>query len=624
MSLLAELKRRNVIRVGIAYCITAWLLAQVGEFAFDNFGAPEWVLRTVVVVLLMGLPLVLIFAWAFELTPEGIKREREVDRSESITRVTGRKLDRSIIVFLAVALAWFAWDKFLAAPDAVPEPAAVVEPSTVTADPPAAAVPGKSVAVLPFVALSNGPDDEYFADGLTEEILNSLAQLPELLVTARTSAFSFKGQEIPIPEIAQALGVKHVVEGSVRRSGDRLRVTAQLVRAEDAFHLWSQNYDESSVDTIAVQENIAEQIARALDVVLDEQKRETMRQAGLRDVEAFIAYQKGNEWFEKAHGDADRNESLREANRYFDEVIARVPDFAPVYREHADLYAHILNDVAIGIAPEELGIREDELPEVAAAVIADHEAAVKFARTAELRHAAELDLAFISGNWRGLGGRIDRALESDGCEATGWQSIVADAFGYSARFAERAQEIVTCDPRSSVSWFTLVRATMRSGQLDDALRLARQGLDIAPGNWLRAEYVLALAANGQYEDAMRQIDTEVADADVVALMRTLVHAASGDRENYSVWSDEMNATGAPKFWTLNAAAWGGRRETANELAAVIDAHEFGPVVLAQIAVWCSCGAPWDLDATPNFSDKIREGNLAWPPPPAMSWPLKTW
>ncbi len=200
MSFTAELKRRNVIRVGIAYIIVGWVLAQIAEFAFENFGAPGWVLKSVVVVLLLGLPLALIFAWAFEMTPEGLKREADVDRSRSVTSQTGRKLDFLIIGILVLALGWFSFDKFYANIRSQPLP----EPTVLE----------KSVAVLPFVALSNGTDDEYFADGLTEEILNSLAQLPELLVTARTSAFSFKGQNIPIQEIAAALGVNHIVEGS--------------------------------------------------------------------------------------------------------------------------------------------------------------------------------------------------------------------------------------------------------------------------------------------------------------------------------------------------------------------------------------------------------------------------
>ena len=224
----------------------------------------------------------LIFAWAFELTPEGIKLEKEVDRDDSITSQTGRKLDRTIIVVLALALAWFAWDKFASAPESGPVTAMVNETAVQAPETETNAEPSnKSVAVLPFVAMSSGPDDEYFADGLTEEILNSLAQLPELLVTARTSAFSFKGQDLPIDDIAAKLGVRHVVEGSVRRSGDRLRVTAQLIRADDGFHLWSENYDSTSDDAIAVQENIAERIATALNVVLDDEKRDAMRRAGI-------------------------------------------------------------------------------------------------------------------------------------------------------------------------------------------------------------------------------------------------------------------------------------------------------------------------------------------------------
>ena len=304
MSLFTELNRRNVIRVGIAYAIVAWVIAQIAEFAFQNFGAPEWVLKTVVVLLLLGLPIALIFAWAFEMTPDGIKREKEVDRSQSIVAQTGHKLDRVIIAILVVALGWFAWDKFSAGVDSKSAPEVVAEAAAVDQ------LQDKSVAVLPFLALSSGQDDEYFADGLTEEILNSLAQLPELLVTARTSAFSFKGQDIPVQEIASALGVRHIVEGSVRRSGERLRVTAQLIRAEDGFHLWSENYDSSSIDTIAVQENIAEQIAAALDVVLDEKKRAAMHKAGLRDVEAFTLYQKGLRVYAQAHGEMNTIDGL--------------------------------------------------------------------------------------------------------------------------------------------------------------------------------------------------------------------------------------------------------------------------------------------------------------------------
>ena len=289
MGLIAELKRRNVIRVAIAYGVIAWVLAQVADLAFDGFDAPTWVLKSVLVILALGFPLAVFFAWAFELTPEGVKKQAEVDRSQSITQHTGRKLNYLIIAVLGVAVGLLLVDKFVKRET----PATEVPVAVTTTD--------KSVAVLPFVAMSNGPDDEYFADGLTEEILNSLAQLPELLVTARTSAFSFKGLDVPIPEVAAKLGVAHVVEGSVRRSGDQMRITAQLIRAHDGFHLWSETYDRSSADSFGVQGEIAEKVAAALDVVLDDTQREQMQNSGLRNPEAFIAFQKGIEIYDRAH-----------------------------------------------------------------------------------------------------------------------------------------------------------------------------------------------------------------------------------------------------------------------------------------------------------------------------------
>ena len=414
MSFFAELQRRNVIRVGIAYVVVAWVIAQVAEFAFENFGAPDWVLKSLVVVLVLCLPIVLIVAWAYELTPEGIKLEKEVDRDESITSQTGRKLDRTIIVVLALALAWFAWDKFVVTTETEPAMTVATETAGKTKEAEQKEVArDKSVAVLPFVAMSSGPDDEYFADGLTEEILNSLAQLPELLVTARTSAFSFKGQDLPVDDIASKLGVKHVVEGSVRRSGDRLRVTAQLIRAADGFHLWSENYDSTSDDAITVQENIAERIAGALDVVLDDEKRDAMRRAGLRNPEAFTLYQKGLDYYERAHGEMDQLEGLRLANEYFEQVMDKVPEFWAVYANHSDLYVHMLNDAVTSQLEDDF--TKETLADAYESALADYEAASRYAPTDRQRYSAELDLAFLSGNWRGIAGRLEKVLAEPGC-----------------------------------------------------------------------------------------------------------------------------------------------------------------------------------------------------------------
>ncbi len=506
------------------------------------------------------------------LTPEGVKREKDVDRSQSITPKTGRKLDRAIIGILLVAVAWFAWDKFVSNPTDVPgtqanagNAASVLQNPDQRDD--------KSVAVLPFVAMSSGPDDEYFADGLTEEILNSLTQLPELLVTARTSAFSFKGQDVPVQEIATALGVRHIVEGSVRRSGDRLRVTAQLVRANDGFHLWSNNYDSESTDTIAVQENIAEQIASALNVVLDEKKREAMRQAGLRDVEAFTIYQKAVEIYQDAHGQNDIVPELRRANAMLEQVIERVPTFSQVYMDHSDLFIHTLTDDAEGFRG--VGVTDEDVANAFAAAIVDYEAAVRHARTDDVRLMTELDFAYISGDWRNLGRLIEKALQTPGCFQGNWTPIITSAFGYAEQYLKHSYDVLKCDPLRGLSWFNTSRAAQRSGKADEALRLAREGTEIAPGSWLGTELVRTLVAHGLYDEAREANQRHITDADISKLFEALVAVKAGNRARYE--SIEM------EFPT-----------------------------------------PFDLDATPNFAAKLAASDLSWPPPTDMTFPDKDW
>lgn len=280
MAFFAELKRRNVFRVGIAYAVIGWLVAQIAEFALSTFEAPVWVLKAFVVVLLLGLPIALLFAWAFEMTPDGVKREKDVDRSQSVTGTTGRKLNAVIIGTLVLALGYFVWER-----QTLQAPSATAPSTELTSK--------RSIAVLPFVNMSTDPEQEWFADGLTEELLNSLAKTPDVLVAARTSSFGFKGSTEPIPEIAAALGVDHVLEGSVRRGRDSLRITAQLIRANDGFHLWSETYDRPLDDAILVQEDIAVQIATALETALDPSALRAMMAAGTTSVPAYNAYVAG-------------------------------------------------------------------------------------------------------------------------------------------------------------------------------------------------------------------------------------------------------------------------------------------------------------------------------------------
>jgi TolB-like protein len=243
---------------------------------------------------LLGLPIALFFAWAFELTPDGIKREKDVDRSQSITRTTGRKLDRVIIGLLVIAVGYFLWERQagqeLASASISEVPAQQAADTAVEA---AVHSKQRSIAVLPFVNMSSNEEQAWFSDGLTEEILNALARTPDLLVAARTSSFKYKGSNEDIPTIAKALGVAHVLEGSVRSAKDRLRVTAQLIRASDGFHLWSQTYDRQPEDVIAIQEDIAIEIATALETAMDPEALAQMVSSGTSSVPAYNAYLEG-------------------------------------------------------------------------------------------------------------------------------------------------------------------------------------------------------------------------------------------------------------------------------------------------------------------------------------------
>ena len=260
MSLFEELKRRNVIKVAAVYLIVGWLLLQVSDTLAPALHLPEWIHSAVAFILILGLPIAVVFAWAYELTPEGLKKEKDVDRSQSITHVTGRRIDFVIIGLMAVALIYFAADKFLGTPAGDAVQATATAEVTEEAD--------HSIAVLPFVNMSDDPGNEYFSDGLSEELLNALVRSGGLKVTGRTSSFAFKNQNTDLREIGRLLNVANVLEGSVRKYENRVRITAQLIKTADGYHLWSETFDRELDDIFAIQEEIAGHVTGALQVAL--------------------------------------------------------------------------------------------------------------------------------------------------------------------------------------------------------------------------------------------------------------------------------------------------------------------------------------------------------------------
>jgi len=597
--LFQELKRRNVFRVAIAYLAVAWLIIQVADVVFDNIAAPGWLMLSLMFFLAIGFPIAVLFAWAFEMTPEGLKREEDVDRSTSITHETGQKLNRTIIAVLLAAVVFLLVDKLLLKEEA-PE-------DTVT---------DRSVAVLPFVAMSSGEDDEYFADGLTEEILNSLTRVPELLVTARTSAFYFKGKDLPVPVIAESLGVAHVVEGSVRRDGGELRVTAQLIRAADGFHLWSETYDQNTEAEFRVQTDIAEKIAAALDVVLDEDKLSRMQATGMRSPEAFIAYQRGQELYGDAHGLADGLGQLENANEWFDRALAISPGSSNLWLLHADYFTHILRgDISTPISREE----------AYNSLVHDLDMAIETAADRAEQLSASYDKALMTGDWQGIQSLFDEFSRVAKCANTGWINSNTLGYGKARKVLEVSTRITECDPLSHFGWLDSVRANMWLGDFAAAIELAETGYDKTQHESLVTANAVAHVGLGDFDGAEDVVNRLATDSAFKARLRLHILMGRGDREAaQQMFSEMQDGSLARSDLALRVAARLGDRETANRLARELDETPYGYLSLMTVPAQCICGAPWDLDVTPNFRNMLEDAELPWPPASPVNWPLKDW
>jgi len=320
MALIAELRRRNVFRVAAAYLVVGWLLTEVLTTILPTLGAPGWAARAVILTFAFGFIPAVVLSWVFELTPEGIKREHEVDRSDSVTDKTGRKLDYVTIVGVILVVVFFGFFSAKTSDD----------------EPPIVAASNASVAVLPFVNMSDDESNEYFSDGLTETLLHMLAQIPELKVAARTSSFAFKNQNTSIKDIAQALDVAHILEGSVQRVGDRVRITAQLIRAADGFHVWSSSYDRTLDDIFGIQDEIAEKVGTSLsESLLGKPKDEMFAGITTTNSDAYDLYlQARKERATFSYG------GLQAAERLLKGALTIDPDFMDAKSELAVNYIH--------------------------------------------------------------------------------------------------------------------------------------------------------------------------------------------------------------------------------------------------------------------------------------------
>jgi TolB-like protein len=458
MSFFAELNRRNVIKVAVFYGVASWLILQVAELLFDVLGLPESWLRLVLALLVLGLPLVVVFAWVFELTPEGVKREKDVDRSQSITRQTGKRMDVAIVVLLVLAIATVGVDRLL--PE-TPSPATPAEEAPLDAD--KSGPPAQSIAVLPFADLSPAGDQEYFSDGIAEEILNVLVRIEGLKVASRTTSWGFKGQEaLGIPFMAEKMKVRHVLEGSVRKSGDMVRITAQLIDADTDQHLWSETYDRTltASSIFEVQDDIATSIVEQLGIIMDADSVTPSHATDTRNIDAYELYLEAWQLFTERR-------SLRRAIDLFEQAVETDPGFARAWAGLSAVY---------NVAPG-WGINDRDYRTLAG----------EAAETA-VRLNPELSLPYAVLSFAGIDewpvdfeqtlALLDEALARDPKNTTAylWRAIRNLELGYFDRSDRDARQCLEIDPAYEICRSFLALAVLFAGDIDRALEIHETAL----------------------------------------------------------------------------------------------------------------------------------------------------
>lgn len=489
---LFELKRRNVLRVAAFYAAAGWLLVQIATQVLPVFDVPTWTMRVVVVAVVFGFPFALLFSWFYELTPEGLKRENEVDRAQSDTRSTGRKLDRLIIGALAAAVVALLAIQFVPRKDAL----------------------GKAIAVLPLVNETGDPGNEYLSDGLSEELISALAQIKELKVIGRTSSFHFKNTNEESKVIGAALSVGYLLEGSVRKSAGRARIAVNLVRAADGANAWSQIYDRALPDIFAVQAEIAQSVAVALKVALLGDAEKNPDAPSNQNLDAYNAYLQGR-YHEQRYTAAD----LRKAIGYYEVATSSDPHYALAY-------------AALSRSWWALGdITGEDVAEANRKARAAAERAVAEDPNSAEGHAA-LGQVFVSVDRNAKGAEVEyrRAAELGPASAEpkiGLASLLAN-FGRIEEAVQLLEQAVRLEPLSTNAHFDLARLLTSLGRYDEAARSARKAIELQPGGAGTWEMLaLVEAKRGDGEAALKAAAQET-DPDWRAYGIALAQQARGD------------------------------------------------------------------------------------------------
>jgi TolB-like protein/Flp pilus assembly protein TadD len=523
-SFFAELKRRNVYKVAVAYAVVSWLLIQAASIFFPAFNAPQWAMQIVILVLIVGFPIALVFSWAFEITSEGIVRESEVEAGKSITHHTGRKIVAMTVVLAVIAAGLFIFQLIRAR-----------STSSVAAN--AAAMTNKSIAVLPFDNLSRDPDNAYFCEGVQDEILTRLAKVADLKVISRTSTQRFKSAPNDLREIAKQLGVAHILEGSVQKASDQVRVNVQLVNALTDAHLWADTYDRKLTDIFAVETEIAKAIADTLQAKLSGSEQHAIAARPTENTEAHQLYLKGRFFWNKRTGN-----NLKKSIDYFGQAIAVDPNYALAYAGVADAYVFLPGYTA--------GTPQDCYPKAMAAA----KKALDLDDTlAEARTTLAIAMWLYDFDFSQATKEFQRAIERNPNYAIAHQqygNILLTALGRFDDAIAQGKRAVELDPLSLVINTDLGLDHFYARHYDEAVTQLRKTLEMDPGYYFaHVNLGQALEMKGAHDAAIAEYEKARAlndDPSVLGLLAR-VYGLSGNMPEAEKIVDQLKELSKQRY-----------------------------------------------------------------------------
>jgi TolB-like protein/Tfp pilus assembly protein PilF len=474
----AELKRRNVYKVAVAYAVVSWLLIQAASILLPTFEAPSWVMKAFVVFLALGFVVAVIISWAFEMTPQGMKRTADVSADEvrSMPYWSKRKFAAFIIGVAVIATGLLTY-QFLRAPS-----------STIAAN-----ADSKSIAVLPFVNMSADKNDEYLSDGVSEELITALSKITGLQVKARTSSFAFKGKNEDIQKIGELLHANHLLEGSVAKAGNKLRITAQLIQASDGNHEWSDTYDRDMQDIFAVRSEVAQKVAETLKVRLLGEEKRKINKKPTENLEAYNLYRQG-----RYYGDKVSEEGIKKALPFFQHAIEKDPRFALAYAGMADTYVAAADAF---IAPREAFSKAKE-------------AALKAIELDDSLAEAHASLGLVhyhyDWDWAAAEKEFKRALVLNPQSA--WSYTLYSQFlggmGRVDEANEQGRRALELDPLSVTARWCLGWAFLSAGRSDEAIEQLAKAMELDPSSaWARTFLGRAYLSKGMQQRAIEELET---------------------------------------------------------------------------------------------------------------------